>query len=100
MLTETKSEKILKCHYNIFKKKNLFKQKCLFIFLLQYCVQKYCVWRGPYKETLQIKSWVSKRSVWKTVFKTSIEFSLVKNISLFKNQIKTNQKVGFYIFEE
>jgi len=24
-----------------------FEKKCLFIFLSEYCVQKYCVWRGP-----------------------------------------------------
>jgi len=29
---------------------NVFLSKCLFIFLLQFCLQKYCVWRGPYEE--------------------------------------------------
>jgi len=28
-------------------KKKIFLSKCLFTFLLQYFVQKYCVWRGP-----------------------------------------------------
>jgi len=43
MIIETWIEKILKCHYNILKK------KYLFIFLWQYCVQKYCVWCGHKK---------------------------------------------------
>jgi len=34
---------ILKCHYNTLKKKLYFDRNIFNIFLLQYCVQKYCV---------------------------------------------------------
>jgi len=37
---------ILKYNYNLMKKKKSF---YLNIFLSQYCVQKYCVWIGPYQ---------------------------------------------------
>jgi len=46
MLIETWGEIFLKCNYNILKKKN--------IFLSQYIVQKYCVWRGPKLEKYPI----------------------------------------------
>ncbi len=48
MLIETFFENILNCHYNIFKKKNLFIKMSfyLIIFLSQYCVRKCLVCIG------------------------------------------------------
>ncbi len=39
--------KDFKMSLQFFEEKKMFLWKCLFIFLLLYCVQKYCVWRCP-----------------------------------------------------
>jgi len=65
MLIETKFENILKGHYNILEKKihwSIFLSKCLFIFLSQYCVQKYRKWRGPYLLVFEHSIWVTLMS--------------------------------------